>query len=153
MTTDDDSYVCDLCGETFERPSELGGHKRGHQLTVGREEFQAELSRLADEFEQTPTVSMMNEHGAYSSGPATNHFDSWTAALNSIGLSPVQQDKIPAAEVKADIRTVAREIGHPPPQRSITNVQNTTSRPHRTNSVAGTTRFAPVGTSHISNRE
>ncbi|QOS10746.1 uncharacterized protein HfgLR_02990 [Haloferax gibbonsii] len=114
MGSENQLYTCEICGAEFETPEAKGGHKRGHQLKISREELLSELRRLADVSGRAPTMKMMDEYGAYSSGCVRQRFGTWGDALREIGLSPNTRYNIPSDEVKEDIRSVAAKLGGPP---------------------------------------
>lgn len=114
MESENQLYMCEICGAEFETPGAKGGHKRGHQLKISREELLAELRRLANVSERAPTMKMMDEHGAYSASCVRKRFGTWGDALQEIGLSPNVRYNVPSAEVLEDIRTVAANLGRPP---------------------------------------
>lgn len=114
MASNNRFYTCDICGDEFETPGAKGGHKRAHQIKTSREELQEELQRLAETSGRTPTTKMMDERGSYSAACVKLRFGSWGDALRSIGLRPNNRYDITPAEVRADIREVAEELGHPP---------------------------------------
>lgn len=72
----------------------------------------AELHRLAVELDKTPTCEEMTAYGRYSPASYRRHFGSWNAALTELGL-PVntRSDSVSEAELLADLRRVADEIG------------------------------------------
>lgn len=60
---------------------------REPQQAATREELVAELQRLAEEYDQRPTTTLMDEEGEYWASTYRIHFDSWEAALKAAGLS------------------------------------------------------------------
>jgi hypothetical protein len=114
MASENSPYQCEICGAEFETPGAKGGHKKGHETKVSREEVQRALRKLAEESGQTPTVKMMNGQGEYSAGCVKSRLGSWEEALRSIGLTPNLRTDITKADIKADIRSVANKLGHAP---------------------------------------
>ena len=58
-------FTCDVCGEVFDRWNALGVHVSSHSRKISDEVLLAELSRLADELERSPTTTEMDEMGVY----------------------------------------------------------------------------------------
>lgn len=121
LTDDTETYTCELCGATFDTPGEKGGHKRGHQVNVEREDIQEELLRLADRTDGILTVDVMKNEGAYAAGTVRSRFGSWKDALRSVGLEANEQRPVTAEDIIEDIHAVAEQLGRPP-----------TSQEHRT---------------------
>lgn len=114
MDAAEEQYTCERCGAEFETPAEKGGHKRGHQLKVSREELQAELQRLADIGDGPPTTTLMRTEGIYSISTVRERFGSWGEAVRSIGLVPANIHDIRPGDLKADLTAVATKLGRPP---------------------------------------
>lgn len=55
-------------------------------LTDKQREIIADLHRVADELEETPSAPKYNDHGEFSSGAVQYHFPSWNAAIEIAGL-------------------------------------------------------------------
>lgn len=76
-----------------------------------------ELHRLAGEFDQRPTATLMNEHGNYWASTYRDHFDSWNTALETAGFDVTQEytDRpIDMEQLRGAIAELAETIGHPP---------------------------------------
>jgi hypothetical protein len=95
---------CEECGRVL---TALPSHLRGaHDMSVSEyrekhdvdrvnvavnggateEDLVNELKKLADELERPPHTMDMMEHGAYSTRPYYDHWDTWGEALNAAGL-------------------------------------------------------------------
>jgi len=83
----------------------------------------AELQRLADEHGGRPTVETMNEHGEYWTSTYKHRFGSWSAALAEAGFEPAdarREPRISEAELIAELRRLANELGEPPTFEEMT---------------------------------
>ncbi|WP_235019751.1 HNH endonuclease [Natrialba sp. INN-245] len=113
MTYGDD-FICDICGDCFETKNELGGHVSGHRHRISDEQLLTELERLGDELGRSPTISEMDELGAYAAGTYKDHFDSWTNALQLVGYEPIKEYRVSKEAILDDIASLADALGKPP---------------------------------------
>lgn len=81
----------------FERWSEAieaAGLTPNAHYNVTREDALAELRRLSDEFDQSPTIGLLTEHGQYGAGTVQRLFDQkWVDIVREAGLDPAQSGK------------------------------------------------------------
>lgn len=84
------------------------------------DELLAELRRLADELEKTPSMQDMTNRGGYGSATYTNRFGSWSAALEAAGLEPHSDRKYRSTkDLLTELQQLAEELGHPPTSREM----------------------------------
>lgn len=114
MTTESDQYRCNICGEVFETPGHLGGHKNGHRQKIARSDLIAEIQRLFQVKGRNPTSMEMHREGKFSSSTVREKFGSWNDGLRAAGLTPKYHYEIPRRKLLEDIQTVAEEIGRTP---------------------------------------
>ena len=93
-----------------------GFESRPPDSEVAEEDLLAELQRIADEFDQRPTAALVNEHGTYWVSTYLNHFGSWQNALEQAGFEVPDQYQAPIEDedLRAELRRLAEELGHPP---------------------------------------
>lgn len=114
-------YACEYCGETFATGGEKGGHIRGyHSNPITDEDLLGEIRRLAKEKGRAPSANEMDAEGAYSAGTVASRFGSWTAALQQVGLEPVQHGHVGDTELIQDIRRVGAMLGQTPTADQMT---------------------------------
>ncbi len=65
---------------------EVAGIDPEHSFGTPDEDLIAELKRLADCLDQTPTIPQLAEHGRFSAWPYLRAFGSWNDALRAAGL-------------------------------------------------------------------
>ena len=91
---------------------------RGRRLA--EDELLAELRRLADELEKTPSMQDMTNQGGYGSATYTNRFGSWSAALEAAGLEPHADRRHRSTdELLTELQQLADELGHSPTSREM----------------------------------
>lgn len=112
-------YECDRCGESFDTPGALGGHKRAHEMEIAEEDLLEEIERVADDLGRQPTQEEMGRLGKYSIPTYQNRFGSWSEALREVGREPYKRSGIPDEELLAAIRDLADELGRPPKQQEM----------------------------------
>lgn len=115
----DDRYTCGKCGETFDDPSGLGGHKAKHSLAIKTEALKDELRRVADELGEPPTVVEMREYGNHDPEVYQRRFGSWNGAIQEIGLEPRGRQSIPRDELLENLTELTKKIGRCPTQDDI----------------------------------
>lgn len=81
---------------------------------VSTEDLLADLQTLADELGRSPTSKDMREHGTHSTSTYMRRFDSWTDALEAAGLDTPDRNKIPDADLIADLYRLRDELGRVP---------------------------------------
>lgn len=87
---------------------------------VSREDLTAELKRLDEAVEGKPTVTQMAQDGKYDPKTYYRTFGSWPNSLQTIGYDAEDtSDKIPEAELAAELRRLADELGKAPSQREM----------------------------------
>ncbi|AEH39283.1 homing endonuclease associated repeat-containing protein [Halopiger xanaduensis] len=112
--TDEDYFICDICGERFETKNALGGHVSGHSRRIPDKQLLAELDRLEDELGRSPTIREMDELGDYSAATYKERFDSWTNALQLAGYEPIQEYRVCKEAILDEIVSLADPHGKPP---------------------------------------
>jgi len=76
----------------------------------------AELHRLAEEYDQRPTIAVMKEHGRYGTEVYRKRFGSWRDALDTAGYEVPEQYQaggIDESALLAELRRLAAERGEP----------------------------------------
>lgn len=87
---------------------------------IPTESLCAELRRLADELNTTPTGQEMTSHGHHGLQTYTNRFGSWNDALAASGLSQKPDRKERSdQELLAEIERLAEELGRTPSSRDM----------------------------------
>lgn len=116
MSDGDETYSCPADGCDFTTNSErgVGNHLRAHGEDKRRKLYVEELRRLADEIEQTPRATDMDEKGLFCHCPYTKMFGSWNGALDEIGLEPNYERGIACEDVLSDVRRVADRLDRTP---------------------------------------
>jgi hypothetical protein len=82
--------------------------------TITESELLAELRRVADELDTSPSVGQMDEHGAYSSRTYRKRFDSWNEAKARAGIEPTRSVRYSKAELLDRLRAFAEELDATP---------------------------------------
>jgi len=96
-----------------------------------REELIAALQDLASELDKRPSISNMDEHGAYRPSTYRTVFGSWTAALEAAGVDQ-DRDRGPSGKISeetliANMQAFADELGHAPTAQEM-NVEGPHSK-------------------------
>ena len=107
-------FTCDICGEVFDRWNALGVHVSSHSRKISDEVLLAELSRLANELERSPTTTEMDEMGAYAAATYKQRFNSWTNAVRSAGYELTQEYRISDEAILDEISRLADQLDEPP---------------------------------------
>jgi predicted GIY-YIG superfamily endonuclease/ribonuclease I len=98
---------CPLCGNEYER---VTSHvSRSHLEKEYKSMLIKELKRLANEYDRTPTTSLMNSKGKFSSQPYIKNFGSWNEALKETGLEVNIKQDISKKELIKELQRVDRE--------------------------------------------
>ena len=78
---------------------------------IPRDDLIAEIQRLADELEKTPSTADMDDHGEYSSDVYLNRFESWTEAIRTANLDPNRRfDKIAREELITELQRLDERV-------------------------------------------
>ncbi|WP_134671592.1 homing endonuclease associated repeat-containing protein [Halorussus marinus] len=88
--------------------------RNGTDPTISKSELLAELRRLADELDTSPSVDQMDEHGAYSSRTYRKRFDSWNEAKAEAGIEPTRTVRYSKAELLDRLCAFGDEIDATP---------------------------------------
>ena len=96
-------------------------HTSHHNSPISESDLLDEIRRLDGELDRTPGFRNMNEHGEFAARTYVNHFGSWNEAVRAAGLEPRKPggmenppNKIPRADLLAEIRRLADELGKSP---------------------------------------
>jgi len=85
-----------------------------------QQELLSELQRLSEKLDRVPTFQDMDEHGKYSGALYHVRFDSWTNALNEVGLDPNDR-KITNDELTNELQRLSEELDKIPTTTDIEN--------------------------------
>ena len=81
-----------------------------------------ELLRVADEVGGTPTMTDMNEIGAYSAKTYQRRLGSWNATLTEAGLQPNKEMNIDRDAMVDELLRVAKVVGGPPTRADMDEI-------------------------------
>jgi hypothetical protein len=81
----------------------------------------AELQRVAKQLGHTPTHREFNEHGSMGNASVTRRFGTWNKALKAAGLEPNKIDKVTKTQALAELKRVAKQLGHTPTAAEFRN--------------------------------
>lgn len=84
------------------------------RIRYTRDDLIAELSRLSEEFDRTPTTKLMNKQGQYSVTVYQSRFGSWNAALDAAGMELNCPIDVDANQLLSDLQEVAEKLNRPP---------------------------------------
>ncbi|WP_255196959.1 homing endonuclease associated repeat-containing protein [Halorarius litoreus] len=117
--TDDSSYVCERCGESFDSPAKKGGHMVKHNQRIHPIEKLLAIRELAAELGRAPTQQEMDDQGSISYYTVLDEFGTWNDAVKAAGLEPVHRHSIPREDILDAIRALAERLGHAPSQQTM----------------------------------
>lgn len=90
-------------------------HDREPSNAVPTEELLAELRRLADDLEKSPSMNDMAERGEYSPSTYQSRFGSWSQAKEEAGVQThASEVEYTDADLLADLREFADQLGKTP---------------------------------------
>ncbi len=72
--------------DSWQHALEVAGIDPEHDFGTPNEDLIAELQRLSDELESTPTIAELKKHGKFSAWPFLRAFGSWNDSLRAAGL-------------------------------------------------------------------
>lgn len=98
--------------EAFGETAEAGAH-------VSNAELLSELRRVADAHGSPPRFDDMRDHGAHRPRTYVERFGSWHAAIEAAGLEPPEPDRIPTADLVADLHRLREELGEQPTSTDV----------------------------------
>lgn len=97
-----------------------GYESRPPQEALSKRELVEELQRLGDELGHQPTITEMNDQGAYWGSTYKNHFESWAAAIEAAGFDPeAVGPRIGRDELRAELQRVGDALGKRPTFREM----------------------------------
>ncbi|WP_423743545.1 homing endonuclease associated repeat-containing protein [Haladaptatus sp. SPP-AMP-3] len=88
---------------------------------IAEEKLLAELQRVANRLDGTPSMREMEIHGAYSPSTYQSRFGSWNDAICQAGLTPNSRHrpKYSNAELLSDIQTLANSLDRTPTREDM----------------------------------
>lgn len=102
------------------------------QEALTKDDLIAELRALADDLGDAPTVSQMNDQGAYWGSTYRKHFGSWNDALEAAGLTGREPGgRIPTDDLLEELQRLADELGEPPSRGQLREHGAYDSDPYR----------------------
>lgn len=107
----------DRFGSWREALEAAGFKSREPESKIPQEDLLAELLRLADDFDDSLSISLMNAHGKYSASTYQLEFGSWNTALETAGFEPnptVADKQIPREDLLEDVERIAEDLGEQP---------------------------------------
>ncbi|NGM71427.1 hypothetical protein G6M89_20935 [Natronolimnobius sp. AArcel1] len=81
---------------------------------IPREDLLAELRRLANDLDRSPTTTEMNEHGKYSALTYNKRFGSWSEALDEVNLKASRKRRVTDEELLEELNRLADDLGRIP---------------------------------------
>lgn len=83
---------------------------------IEEDELIAELRRVADQLDETPSIRAMEIHGVYSPSTYQSRFGTWNNAIVHAGLTPnsADQTEYSSAELLSDLQTLANSVRRTP---------------------------------------
>jgi hypothetical protein len=113
------TYICERCGESFDTPAKKGGHMVKHKKRIHPIEKLIAIRTLAAELGRAPTQEEMNNRGPISYYTILDEFGTWNEAIMAAGLEPVQRHSIPREDVLEAIQALAERLGYAPSQQRM----------------------------------
>ena len=112
----DSEYVCDLCGEAFDSPAKLGGHKNSHQNTIPDADLLDDLRAVTEEVGRPATEYDLLEHGSFAPKTYRRAFGSIPEARSNAGFEkhPYGKHSYKKSEIQNAIQNLASDLGRPP---------------------------------------
>lgn len=101
-------------GSWSESLEAAGFESREPQSEIPDEVLLAELEQLAEDLGEPPSISQMDEQGEYWGSTYQEHFGSWSTAMEEAGFEPPDTSRIEEADLLAELRRLADELGHRP---------------------------------------
>jgi len=95
---------------------------------IDKEELLADLRRVADELEKTPTEEDYRQHGKYSMGPIRSKFETLADARVQAGLELGKKNGISKSEIIKDIKSVVQELEKIPSKAEYSKHGNFTAQ-------------------------
>ncbi|WP_415383016.1 homing endonuclease associated repeat-containing protein [Halosimplex sp. TS25] len=90
------------------------GLEPNREQNISDEDLLAELRKLANELDRTPTMADMDETARYSHGPYQTRFGSWNEAIEKAGLTPNKKHDISDEDLIAEMQRLTGELGRAP---------------------------------------
>lgn len=97
---------------TFEETSEAGAH-------VSNKELLAEIRRVADEHSTPPRFADMRKHGDHQARTYIKRFGSWREAVAEAGIDPPEPQRVPTADLIADLERLRDELDKRPTSTDV----------------------------------
>ena len=91
---------------------------------VPREQLLAELERLAEKHDGTPSSIQMAREGAHAVETYRQEFGSWNAAIEAIGHEPRDRSPVSEEQLIADLERLADDLGTRPTSDDVTEQGN-----------------------------
>jgi len=91
--------------------ADLSLNKEGN---VSDADLLAELRRLSNEIDGTPTSRDMAEKGKYAPATYSRAFGSWNDAVREAGLDPTKLRDVPNSELLDELERLTNQLGQPP---------------------------------------
>jgi len=95
------------------------GLELSNRTDIPKSELLAELERLNEELERTPTVEDMWEEGRFGSATYHTAFGSWNDAIREADLGVNVRSDIPEKELLGEIQSLSDELGRTPERRDM----------------------------------
>jgi hypothetical protein len=91
-----------------------------HHRNIPEKELIADLKRVANDLQKSPTIDEYNERGSYHSTTLTRHFGSWPKVLKAAGLSETRSPlNISEEELFQNIQEIWLGLGRQPRYQEI----------------------------------
>lgn len=97
---------------TDSAPSSLEREPKSNE--IGDESLLADLRRVADDLDRSPSMADVDRHGAYSASTYQSRFGSWNEAKEAAGLSTDSGPEFSAERLRDDLNAFADELGNAP---------------------------------------
>jgi hypothetical protein len=95
------------------------GFEPHNRNDIPDEELLAELNRLGDELDRTPTVIDMEAKGEFGHSTYENSFGSWNDAIRRANLDVNVRSDIPNSELIDELHSVKKQLGKTPGMREM----------------------------------
>ena len=95
------------------------GLELSNRTDIPQSDLLAELERLSEELERTPTVEDMWEKGRFGSATYQTAFGSWNDAIREADLDVNVRSDIPERELLGEIQSLADDLSRTPERRDM----------------------------------
>lgn len=126
------SLECPICGDTFESPASLGGHKSHHDTS--EDDIVKEIQEVAKDLGRAPTFTEIIEQTSYGQWAIEERYGSVRSAREAAGVGHPEKTgpQIPEEELRKELRRLDEEVEGHPTQREMWRNGEYSAKAYRT---------------------